>query len=193
MNSGKVALCIREHQSSVWCVFNLTFGSNMYWWSLCSAAILCKVRRESGTACSNNRCPPQQLHVNTNTQQPSLVLHQLNLWIPQSHTILHTENTPLTHSHKLPSHPNISTTTTYPKSRTSSTTTMSSSPAQPLASRDINTPSNPSPTKLPAADQRVASSPAATVPGSDGGPADGKPNNMEYHRQVLQSRLEEDR
>ncbi|KAF6241710.1 hypothetical protein HO173_000421 [Letharia columbiana] len=59
---------------------------------------------------------------------------------------------------------------------------MSSSPTKPLASRDINT-SGPSPTK-PKADQ---------VSNTVGKESANKPQSMEYHRQVLQSRLEEDK
>ncbi|KAL9070260.1 MAG: hypothetical protein Q9161_004953 [Pseudevernia consocians] len=59
---------------------------------------------------------------------------------------------------------------------------MSSSPTKPLASRDINT-SAPSPTKL-RADQ------ASNTMDTEGA---NKPKSMEYHRQVLQSRLEEDK
>ncbi|KAI4177759.1 MAG: hypothetical protein LQ343_000223 [Gyalolechia ehrenbergii] len=53
-----------------------------------------------------------------------------------------------------------------------------SPPTSPLKSRDVNT-SLPSPTK--------ASKPNPNIDG------DEKPRSMEYHRQLLQSRLEEDK
>lgn len=57
----------------------------------------------------------------------------------------------------------------------------SSSPTQPLASRDINA---PSPTKPNSSDgQSTATEKEAPT----------KPKSMEYHRQVLQSRLDEDK
>ncbi|KAL9127297.1 MAG: hypothetical protein Q9175_007766 [Cornicularia normoerica] len=59
---------------------------------------------------------------------------------------------------------------------------MSTSPSKPLASRDINT-SAPSPTKLKG-DQ---------APNTMEKEGTNKPKSMEYHRQVLQSRLEEDK
>ena len=68
---------------------------------------------------------------------------------------------------------------------TMSTTT--TSPTRPLASRDVNT-SAPSPTKLKA-DQLPTASTEKEV-------ADDKkkpPKSMEYHRQVLQNRLDEDK
>ncbi|CAF9904751.1 hypothetical protein IMSHALPRED_000163 [Imshaugia aleurites] len=60
---------------------------------------------------------------------------------------------------------------------------MSASPTQPLSSRDVNT-SAPSPTKH-------KSDPAASRDMEKEGAK--KPKSLEYHRQVLQSRLEEDR
>ncbi|KAL9601728.1 MAG: hypothetical protein Q9219_002339 [cf. Caloplaca sp. 3 TL-2023] len=54
-----------------------------------------------------------------------------------------------------------------------------SPPTSPLKSRDINT-SLPSPTKT-----------ATKPPSIDS--SDEKPKSMEYHRQILQSRLEEDK
>ncbi|KAL8927928.1 MAG: hypothetical protein Q9208_002003 [Pyrenodesmia sp. 3 TL-2023] len=51
-----------------------------------------------------------------------------------------------------------------------------SPPISPLKARDVNT-SAPSPTKQV----------------SKPGPEDQKPKSMEYHRQILQSRLEEDK
>lgn len=65
---------------------------------------------------------------------------------------------------------------------------MSTSPAQPLASRDLNA-SGPSPTK-PKAEQASNDNTTTTTMEKDGA---NKPQSMAYHRQVLQSRLEEDK
>lgn len=54
------------------------------------------------------------------------------------------------------------------------------SPTKPLATRDVNT-SSPSPTKL------KAEKPATEKEDAN------KPMSMEYHRQVLQSRLDEEK